>query len=142
LEARAGERQLRFTNDLDAQLVMQTDPETLRLIVRNVLATAADYTAAGGAIAARGLTRGGSTELEIWDSGPSIPPELLPRIFDRFVRADPSRTSGHAGIGLALVKGTCDLLDLTVTAQNLPGGGVSFRVAQRTAPSASTSPAP
>ncbi|HXJ20560.1 MAG TPA: ATP-binding protein [Polyangia bacterium] len=60
----------------------------------------------------------------------------------RITGADPSRSSGHAGIGLALVKGTCDLLELTVTAENLPGGGVSFRVAQRTAASASTSPAP
>jgi len=142
LEARAGERGLRFRNDLDGQLVMRTDPERLRLIVRNLLANAADHTAAGGAIAARGVTGAGTTALEIWDSGPSIPTELLPRIFDRFVRADPSRTSGHAGIGLALVKGTCDLLDLTVTARNLPDGGVSFRVAQRTAASASTSPAP
>jgi two-component system sensor histidine kinase QseC len=142
LETRAGERGLRFTNDLGPELAMCTDPEKLRLIVRNLLANAADYTAAGGVIAARGRIHAGMTELEIWDSGPSIPTELLPKIFDRFVRADLSRTSGHAGIGLALVKGTCDLLELTVTAENHPGGGVSFRVAQRTAASASTSPAP
>jgi signal transduction histidine kinase len=143
LEARARERELRFTNDLDPDLIMQTDPEKLRLVVRNLLANAADYTAAGGTIAVRGDAREGSTSLEIWDSGPSIAPEVLPRIFDRFVRADPSRAGGHAGIGLALAKGMCDVLGLTVTAQNVPDGGVSFRVAgYRTAASASTSPAP
>jgi signal transduction histidine kinase len=131
LEVRAGERGLRFTNELGPDLVMRTDPDKLRLVVGNLLANAADYTTAGGAIAARGHTRAGATELEIWDSGPPIPSELLPRIFDRFVRADPSRGGAHAGIGLALVKGTCDLLDLSVTAENLPGGAVTFRVTQR-----------
>jgi signal transduction histidine kinase len=76
--------------------------------------------------------RGGSGEvlLDVMDSGPPIPEDVLPRIFDRFSRGDASRSGGvHCGVGLALVRGLCDVLGLSASAENTAGGMVRFRIA-------------
>jgi signal transduction histidine kinase len=63
------------------------------------------------------------------DTGPPIPEHVLPRIFDRFSRADPARSGGiHSGVGLALVRAVCDVLDLSVAAENEGDGSVRFVV--------------
>jgi Histidine kinase-, DNA gyrase B-, and HSP90-like ATPase len=85
-EAEAAERRLRFTMQFPADCVVETDSEKLRIVVAILLANAAAYTAPGGAITVRGGS--GDTLLEVADSGPPIPDELLPRIFDRFSRGD------------------------------------------------------
>jgi len=125
--AEAGERRLRLTIQLPADCAVVSDPEKLRIVVTNLLANATAYTAPGGSI----TVRGGSAEtlLEVADSGPPIPEDLLPRIFDRFSRGDAARSGGvHCGIGLALVRGVCALLGLDASAANTPDGGVRFRL--------------
>jgi two-component system, OmpR family, heavy metal sensor histidine kinase CusS len=131
-EAAAAGRRLTFANQLPADLVVDSDPEKLRIVLANLLANAAAYTAAGGSITVR--AGAGDTLLDVSDSGPPIPDELLPRIFDRFSRGDPARAGGvHCGIGLALVRGVCAVLGLEAAAHNTPEGGVSFRVTKRPA---------
>ncbi|MES1206321.1 MAG: ATP-binding protein [Pseudomonadota bacterium] len=126
-EAEATERRLRFTIQLPAECVVDSDPDKLRIVVGNLLANAAAYTAPGGSITVRGGS--GETLLEVADSGPPIPDELLPRIFDRFSRGDAARAGGvHCGIGLALVRGVCEVLGLGVSARNTPEGGVRFQL--------------
>jgi len=67
--------------------------------------------------------------LEILNSGPPIPEEILPHLFERFFRGNGTRSEGaHCGIGLALVRGISDALGLAVTAHNTADGGVSFAV--------------
>ena len=130
-EAEAAERRLRFTIHLPADCVVESDPEKLRIVVMNLLANAAAYTAPGGSITVRGGSRG--TLLEVADSGPPIPDDLLPRIFDRFSRGDAARSGGvHCGIGLALVRGVCAVLGLDTSAHNTPDGGVRFQVSRPT----------
>ena len=69
--------------------------------------------------------------LEVVDSGPPIPAEILPRIFDRFSRGDASRSGGvHFGVGLALVRGVCEALGLSASAENAADGTVCFRIAR------------
>jgi two-component system OmpR family sensor kinase len=130
-EAEAAERRLRFAIQVPADCVVESDPEKLRIVVMNLLANAAAYTAPGGSIIVRG--GGGDALLEVADSGPPIPDDLLPRIFDRFSRGDAARSGGvHCGIGLALVRGICAVLGLDASAHNTPDGGVRFQVSRPT----------
>jgi two-component system sensor histidine kinase QseC len=128
-EERAASRQLTFANEIGEAATAVTDAEKLRIVVANLLSNAADYTAERGAI----VVRGGSGEvlLEVMDSGPPIPEDVLPRIFDRFSRGDASRSGGlHCGVGLALVRGLCDVLGLSASAENAADGMVRFRIAR------------
>jgi two-component system sensor histidine kinase QseC len=120
-------RSLRFENELEPGAVAVTDPDQLRVVVANLLSNAASYTAAGGAIRVSRPKDGRGGLLEVHDSGPGIPEEAMPHIFERFFRADPARSDGvHCGIGLALVQGIADVLRLTVSAENTADGGISF----------------
>jgi two-component system sensor histidine kinase MtrB len=66
-------------------------------------------------------------QVAVTDSGPGIPPEHLPNIFDRFYKADPSRASSRgSGLGLAIARENARLLGGDVTAANVPGGGARF----------------
>ena len=66
------------------------------------------------------------------DSGPPIPPEHLDKIFDRLWRGDAGRSSTgvHCGIGLALARGLCARLSLSLDATSHPDGSVRFRIAR------------
>ncbi|HEV2693665.1 MAG TPA: sensor histidine kinase KdpD [Verrucomicrobiae bacterium] len=61
------------------------------------------------------------------DEGPGLPPELLPRIFDKFFRA-PAAPAGGSGLGLAIVKGFVEAHGGQITAANRPGGGAVFTI--------------
>jgi len=122
----AAERGLTFTNQLADEATVTTDRDHLRVIVSNLLSNAVSYTAAGGTICARA---GATGFLQVDDSGPAIPPDVLPHLFERFVRGDAARSAGlHCGIGLALVRGLGQTLRLAVSAENTPDGGVSFQL--------------
>jgi len=129
LAPRAQERRLVFENVVSPEATLVSDRDKLRLVLRNLLSNAAAYTEAGGRIEVRS---GDGCVLDVWDSGPVIPADVLPRLFERFFRADGARSgSGHVGIGLALVQAVCAPLRLAVTAANAPAGGVHFRVERR-----------
>ena len=74
--------------------------------------------------------------LTVADSGPGIPAEDLPRIFQRFYRADPSRTgaTGGTGLGLAICKAIIDAHDGTLEVTSIPGQGSSFTLRLPAAP--------
>jgi signal transduction histidine kinase len=82
------------------------DDKRIGQVISNLLTNALRYTPSGGTIE-MGMRREG-TMAAVWvrDTGPGIPPEALPRIFDRFYRVDRSRsrTSGGTGLGLAIAK--------------------------------------
>lgn len=73
---------------------------------------------------------GRESVLTVSDDGPGIPEADLPRLFDRFYRADSSRTrqSGGAGLGLAIVRAIVAAHAGTITAENRAEGGSRFTV--------------
>lgn len=77
--------------------------------VTNLLENALRHTPAGGRIEIALNENSGQSEVAVKDNGSGIAPEHLPRVFDRFYRADPSRSSEGLGLGLALVKSIMDL---------------------------------
>ncbi|MDR0839030.1 MAG: HAMP domain-containing histidine kinase [Oscillospiraceae bacterium] len=89
-----------------APAVVSADKQLIKQAVRALLDNATKYTDPGGLITLRTDGKDGRAELSVTDTGIGIPDELLPKIFDRFVRADESRarSSGGAGLGLAIAK--------------------------------------
>jgi len=104
----------------DAPVPVLGDPTRLRQITWQLLANAIKFTPRGGSV---GLTLETSTDtatLTVFDSGPGIDPEFLPRIFDRFTQEDPSptRTAGGLGVGLSLVRDLVELHGGEIRARN------------------------
>jgi signal transduction histidine kinase len=68
--------------------------------------------------------------VRVEDNGPGIPPEHLPRIFDRFYRVDAARdqASGGSGLGLSIGRAIIDAHGGTITASQAPGGGARFDI--------------
>ena len=79
--------------------------------------------------------------IEVTDTGSGIAPEDLPRVFDRFYRADSARStgSGRVGLGLAIVKAIATALGGSVHATNAAGGGACFEVSLPATPRAEPS---
>jgi two-component system, OmpR family, heavy metal sensor histidine kinase CusS len=89
--------------------------------VNNLVENAAHHTPSGGTIEISVA----SSEVSVKDDGAGIPPEHLPRVFDRFYRADTSRSSEGVGLGLALVKSIMDLHGGTARIESEPGRGTT-----------------
>jgi len=126
----AASRKLEFRSTIARATRISADREKLRSVIANLLANAAEYTEEGGWIE---VSSSGTTIIAVTDSGPPIPPDQLPKLFDRMWRGDASRTSTgtHCGIGLALAKSLCAAMSLDLTAESRDGS-VRFSVTQRT----------
>jgi signal transduction histidine kinase len=82
--------------------VVHGDPDRLKQLVLILLDNAIKYTPANGSVEASLRKNGQSVDITIRDTGIGIPKEDLPRVFDRFYRADPARTRDPGGTGLGL----------------------------------------
>ncbi|MGH7312493.1 MAG: hybrid sensor histidine kinase/response regulator, partial [Candidatus Rokuibacteriota bacterium] len=116
----------------DDQALVTADPIRLEQVVINVLANATKYTPAGGEISLALERSGTMAIIRVRDSGEGIPPEMLDRVFDPFVRAGAAGVRsrpGGLGIGLALSKRLVALHGGTIEARSAgPGHGSEFIV--------------
>jgi two-component system heavy metal sensor histidine kinase CusS len=101
------------------------DTLLLSRALSNLIENALRFTADGGRISVTVATRNGSTDVSVQDNGLGIEPEHLPRVFDRFYRADASRSSQGAGLGLALVRSIVDLHRGSVRIESEPARGTT-----------------
>ncbi|RIH81794.1 Signal transduction histidine-protein kinase BaeS [Meiothermus luteus] len=127
LEAKRIELELR----LPAQpILVQADADRLAQVVTNLMTNALAHTPAGGRIVLEVAAQAAHAVLRIRDSGPGIPEEALGRVFDRFYRAEASRSrsTGGSGLGLAIVKALVELHGGWVGARNHPEGGALFEL--------------
>ena len=92
-------------------VIAQLDRTLVQRAVGNLVANAVAHTPPGGSVVLAANADDGSILIEVSDTGVGIPPEALPRVFDRFFRVDTSRTkaSGGTGLGLAIVKSIMQL---------------------------------
>lgn len=106
------------------------DRERLGQMVWNLLDNALRYTPEAGEISVSLRKFGELAEIAVADTGTGIAPEHLPRIFERFYRADPSRTrrDGGAGLGLAIVQQVAELHGGQVAVRSQSGAGSTFTV--------------
>jgi signal transduction histidine kinase len=87
-------------------LTVDADPDRLQQVLLILLDNALKHTPPGGTVVVAARRHGADALVEVTDSGPGIPPEHLPRVFDRFYRADRarSRADGGSGLGLAIAR--------------------------------------
>jgi heavy metal sensor kinase len=106
------------------------DRARLKQVVVNLLDNAIKYTPQSGTVTLKVGQEHGHAVLEVADTGIGIPPEALPRVFDRFFRVDPARSRefGGAGLGLSIVKSICTAHHGRIEATSKCGRGSRFRV--------------
>jgi len=112
----------------DLQHVSATvDPARIRQVIANLLSNAVKFTPSGGVVAVEVRSEGDEALIRVADSGPGIPPDELPYVFDRFFRGTGARASG-SGIGLAVVRGLVLAHGGHVDVSSSPGQGATFTV--------------
>ena len=133
LDAVAGRNRLRVSTDgrellvaFSGDLVLSGDRERLEqaldILVDNALVHGA------GTVRLDAHVEDGAVVLAVTDEGSGFPPDFLPRVFERFTRADAARTAGGAGLGLAIVYAIARAHGGSAQAANAVGGGARVRL--------------
>lgn len=115
--------------DPEAQTIV-ADRTALDQILMNLVENALRHTGDGGRIRIQTLAEADGVSLIVSDTGSGIPPEHLPRIFERFYRADSgrSREAGGTGLGLAIVRHLVEAHGGMVRAESVVGAGTTIRI--------------
>ncbi|HEX4632541.1 MAG TPA: ATP-binding protein, partial [Gemmatimonadales bacterium] len=126
----AADRGVSFELKVPASVSIAADPDALRQILSNLYDNSLRHTPRGGNITVWSAPAGDGVVLEVRDTGSGILAEHLPRIFERFYRADParSRDQGGTGLGLAIVKHLVEAHSGRVDAESTPGRGTTIRI--------------
>ena len=113
----------------DGPFEIRGDPSSLRRMIRTLIDNAIQYTPAGGRVDILLMRTATEVLLQVRDTGIGIPHDLLPRVFERFFRADPARSQPGTGLGLAIAKWTADVHKAEISVESEPGAGSAFTVA-------------
>jgi len=119
------------TLDVDgAPPVVLGDEPRLRQVVHNLVSNALQHTPPATPVEVRLHASAGDALVEVVDHGPGLAPDAQARVFERFYRVDTSRTrdAGGAGLGLSIVAALVAAHGGSVTVDDTPGGGTTFRV--------------
>ena len=115
--------------EVPPELVVLADTEQMNRALGNLLHNAIKFTPPEGQVWVRARAAEGDVVIEVADTGPGIPPEDLPRVFERFFRADRARTGGGTGLGLAIAKHVVEAHGgkIWVESEGRAGRGAVFR---------------
>jgi signal transduction histidine kinase len=126
-QPRAQQQGIALQTDLPADLPPITaDPDRLKQVIVNLLDNALRHTPEGGQVTLSARQDGPELSIAVRDSGPGIASEDLPRVFDRFYRADKSRTRGGSGLGLAIARSIAQAHGGRLTVDSQTGQGATF----------------
>jgi signal transduction histidine kinase len=110
-----------------AGAAVRGDPERLQQALGNLLGNAIKFTSRGGRVTLSASLGTGVVRLAVADTGPGIPAEHVPHLFDRFWQARETRRGG-AGLGLAIVKGIVEAHGGALGVESVPDEGATFWV--------------
>ncbi|MFD7792642.1 ATP-binding protein [Streptomyces sp. NPDC059759] len=127
---RAEDAEVRLAVGSTGTLWLNADPVRMRQTLGNLMSNAIRHTPAGGTVTLRARRQDDRIVLEVSDTGAGIEPEDLPHVFDRFWRAEKSRSrrTGGSGLGLAIVRQLVTAHGGTVTVSSAAGAGSVFAV--------------
>lgn len=116
--------------DVPARVEFPIDPDRMTQVLVNLIGNALRHTPAGGRVDVSAEKQDGYLRLHIADTGPGIPEEDLPFIFERFYKRDPSRSrkDGGTGLGLSIAKGFVEAHGGSVTVKSKLGHGTVFTI--------------
>jgi signal transduction histidine kinase len=123
----ADERGVKIFAELSS-LEISGDSERLAQVVTNLLTNAIQYNRDGGEMRVKSESHNGLAILTVSDTGAGIAPEDFSRVFERFYRADKSRSSGNAGLGLAISKAIVEAHGGTIEVSGEEEVGAIFTV--------------
>jgi signal transduction histidine kinase len=103
LSVRADDKAIAIRSELEP-IALRGDEALLRRMLSNLLGNALTYTPRGGTVTVTLARSDDGVVLRVADTGPGIAPEDRERVFERFVRLDAARTTGGAGLGLAIAR--------------------------------------
>ena len=108
--------------------MVRADAQRIQQIIQNLLQNGVRYTPEGGTLFIQLMYQGGKVICSVRDTGEGIPDAALPYIFDRFYRAERSRTkvAGGTGLGLAIARNLAEVHHGSLSAKNHPAGGAEF----------------
>lgn len=131
LAMKAGEKRVEVSGPGLDEVWVEADQDLLDRVIWNLVGNAVKFTPLGGRVEVRLIPGNDQVVLEVADDGPGIPPEHLDRVFERFFRADKSRTHGietsGTGLGLAIARAIVELHGGQIQVANRAGGGALFR---------------
>src|SRR5262245_12433554 len=116
-------------DDVPDDLWVEADQERIHQVLFNLVDNAVRFTPPGGAVTIRAWRDEDRVQIELHDTGVGVAPEHLPRLFERFYRADPARSrddGGGTGIGLAIARSIVEGHGGRITAASQPGNGATF----------------
>jgi two-component system sensor histidine kinase BaeS len=121
---------VRLITESAADPEVAVDPVRLRQLVGNLVSNAVRHTPRGGVVTVRSRVDGGQLVVDVVDTGTGIAPADLPKVFDRFWRADGSRSraTGGSGLGLAIARKLAEAHGGDIAVANRPGSGAVFTV--------------
>ncbi len=111
------------------QLQVNGDRDRLKQVLLNLAANAIQYTPQDGDVFISLAKAGDQARISVWDTGPGIPPEDLPHIFERFYRAEKSRTRSRTsgfGLGLSITKWIVEHHNGRIEVESKEGKGTTF----------------
>lgn len=122
-----GRVEIRYTPP-GGPIVACVDRDGIAQVAAILLDNAVKYTPAGGGVAVTVGAGDGCATLAVADTGPGIPGEHLPRIFNRFYRVDEARSVGGAGLGLSIARQIAERHGGAITVASVVGVGSTFTV--------------
>ncbi len=127
---RAEEQRIALTHSCRDLKPVQADPKNMEDIFNNLVSNAINYSPEGGRVTITAQGLGEYMEIKVQDTGVGIPPEEIPKIFDKFYRVKSPKTRQviGTGLGLAIVKGIVEAHQGTVDVESTVDKGTTFRI--------------
>ncbi len=130
MDSRAKEQGISLTYSVENLKPLQANPKNIEEIFSNLISNAINYSPEGGCVMVAARNTGGHIEITVKDTGVGIPPEELPKIFDKFYRVKHPKTRHvmGTGLGLSIVKGIIEAHQGTIGVESYPDRGTTFTI--------------